>query len=104
MSQAKPSDFMITLAAAIYGADRFCADEIRGQLSAFGFECSTQQVAAWLGRIGRKDLPPIEADPEYPFGGVTAYKLTQWGWTELWNRGLKDCGMSISWPVARGRR
>jgi hypothetical protein len=94
--KGKPSDFAIVLATALYGDQPVIADEVRGQLKVFGFQCSTQQVAAWLNRIARKELPPIEVDVEYPLHSVAAYRVTQWGRTELWNGGLENLGMTLS--------
>ena len=41
------------------------ADEVRGKLRLLGFEVSAQQVAAWLGTMGRAESPWIESQP-YP--------------------------------------
>jgi hypothetical protein len=93
--KGKPTDFVMILAAALYGEQIVFADEVRGQLQTFGFDCSTQQVAAWLGRMSRKDLPPIERAGDVVVG-LWGYRVTQWGRTELWNRGLKNLGMPLS--------
>jgi hypothetical protein len=93
--KGKPTDFAVVLAAAMFGAQTVFADEVQGQLETLGFGCSTQQVAAWLGRISRKDLPPIERKGDV-LVGLWGYRVTQWGRTELWNRGLKNLGMTLS--------
>lgn len=100
----RPSDFMVVLAVAMYGQQHVYADEVCGQLKSFGFQCTAQQVAAWISRIAREDLPAVEHDPEYPFGGVNAYRLTQWGWNELRNRGFKALGMPVAFPESEGTK
>lgn len=98
---AKPPDFVIVLAVSLFGDSYVVADEVRGQLKRLGFDASTQQVAAWLQRIARKDLPPVKTTTEGYWGGVWGYRLTQWGWTELWNRGFKNLGMPVAFPHKR---
>jgi hypothetical protein len=68
------------------------AVNVMKQLERLGFECSTQQVAAWLKRISHKDLPPVERDSEGFWAGAWGYRVTQWGRNELWNRGFTDLG------------
>ncbi len=71
----KPSDFAIVLAVGMFGERPVYADEVRGQLTNFGFEATT----SW------------------------SYRLTQWGRTELWNRGLKNLGVPLAELQGAGR-
>lgn len=98
----KPSDFMIVLALAMYGPQTVFADEVAGQLEVFGFDCTSQQVGAWLARISREDLPAVERRGDV-LVGLWGYRLTQYGRTELWNRGLKNLGMPLAEPQEKGR-
>lgn len=91
----KPADFTIVLALGMYGR-RVCADEVRGQLKKFGFDCTAQQVGAWLRRLSREDLPPVELRKGWP---VNSYMLTRWGWNELREGGLKQLGMPVAFPA-----
>jgi hypothetical protein len=62
------------------------ADEVRHQLAALGFDASAQQVAAWLGRLCREELPLFErrdADRWLPW---REYRVTPYGQTLLENR------------------
>jgi hypothetical protein len=87
---------MVVLAVAMYGDQPVTAYEIRGQLEVFGFEVTTQHVSPLLQRIVRKDLPPVVRTDHN--GYCWSYRLTQWGWTELWNRGFKALGMPVTFP------
>lgn len=78
----KPTDQAIVLAAALTGREWNAADEIRGMLKRLGFDPTTQQVAAWLTRIMRLDLPPFERQDRW---GQNEYRVTQWGQTWLLN-------------------
>lgn len=84
MKGNRPSDAMIALAVATSRQEWLVADEVRGILNGFGFHVLTQQCAAWLGRISRKDLPPIERRKGH--FDEFQYRLTRWGRTELFNR------------------
>ena len=97
---SKPTDFTVVLATrmaevatATVGSDIApFACNIQKQLEGLGFTCSTQQVAARLKRLARKELPPVERDSENFWAGAWGYRVTQWGRNELWNRGFTDLG------------
>jgi hypothetical protein len=97
----KPTDFTLVLATRmaevvpareVTGVTIVFACNVKKELERLGFACSTQQVAAWLKRIARKDLPPVERDSEGFWAGAWGYRVTQWGRNELWNRGFTDLG------------
>lgn len=83
-----PSDLLITLAGLggrHYGTtfEWLAADEVRGQLKAFGFDVSTQQVAAWLTRLCREDAPRFERQKGW--GDWWEYRVTRYGRNDITN-------------------
>jgi hypothetical protein len=97
----KPTDFTIVLATRMAeivparertGITIVFACNVHRQLEHLGFACSAQQVAAWLKRVSRQDLPAIERSTDGFWAGAWGYRVTQWGRNELWNRGFTDLG------------
>lgn len=86
----RPSELAITLAAipsrwappSTDGGWVF-ADEIRARLHLLGFDATTQQVAAWLGRMSRVQCPWIERCDNW---GDLQYRVTRYGKTDVDNR------------------
>lgn len=85
---ARPTDLAILLA---FGRARrgpndgwLCAEDVRGQLHAFGFAPRAQQVAAWLGRLAGEDMPCVES--RLRWGRDLEYRLTVYGRTLIKNR------------------
>lgn len=84
----KPSDDAIVLAMGLLGeramdSGLMYADEIRGCLHKLGFEATTQQVAAWLGRLSREDTPMVQAVTAHDH--CWRWRLTRFGATQLGN-------------------
>ena len=88
----RPSDICLCLALTSgryhsHGGDGWApADAVRGALDQLGWKCSTQQVAAWLGRLSREEAAPVEVREQY---GWREYRLTTFGRTWLTNRGFR---------------
>lgn len=86
---ARPSDLAIVVAALSFpaGKKRLSADELRVRLRSFGFEASTQQVAAWLRRMAREECPAFEVLHNWSEGGIGGndYAVTQYGRTWVRN-------------------
>lgn len=90
---AKPSEIAITI-AALGSADArlkddagwVAASEVRVRLQRLGFVCSVQQVASWLARMARTELPWVERRQIRFFNGGWEYRVTQYGVTDLHNR------------------
>src|SRR4051794_18195957 len=82
----RPTQLVLTLAAlpGRYRARQgwVVADEVRGRLRLLGFDVRTQQVAAWLGRMARADMPWVERHESY---GVLEYRVTRFGVTDIGN-------------------
>jgi hypothetical protein len=82
---ARPTELAVTLAtfSASY-TDWVSADEVRGRLVLLGFDCSTQQVAAWLTRMARTEAPWVERrrDP----WNAWSYRVTPFGCNDVNNR------------------
>lgn len=85
---SKPSELAITLATLVYagGLDEgwVYADMVRGGLGKLGFDCTTQQVAAWLGRMAREDAPWVERRMSR-FGRELEYRVTRYGKMDVEN-------------------
>lgn len=84
----RPTDVAIVIAAlpgAFAGRPDgwMSADSVAIRLGELGHECTAQQAAAWLGRLGRISCPPIEIRDKY---GWTEYRVTVFGSTLLHNR------------------
>jgi hypothetical protein len=97
MAGQKPSDFLVALAVSMYGPQFVVADEVRGKLNGFGFHLTAQQVATTLGRLSRKELPPIEVEDRG--AGCWSYRLTQWGRNEIDNK-TKGLQQAMGWIPA----
>lgn len=98
---SKPSDICIVLSAlpAAHEDGWIDADGVAHRLERLGFERPrTQQVAAWLGRLSRMDLAPIQSDGAQANGWGKRYRVTPYGRTWLHNR-LPD----IWWAQANSR-
>lgn len=80
----------MTLAAL--SGEWLTAEDVRSRLEAMGFTASAQQVSAWLRRLARLDLPPVEVRTAW-WGG-REYRATRWGHT--WIRNL------LPWTQIRG--
>lgn len=77
----KPTDRALLLALAVYTDGWAAADEVRGVLVSWGFDCTAQQVAARLTRLGRWGAR-VQVDRErWPWGN--AYRLDARGDFEL---------------------
>lgn len=85
----RPTELAITLAALPRRYSRpgtwSSADEIRGRLALLGFDCTTQQVAAYLARMARADAPWVERCQD-PWTGCWEYRVTNWGRNDIDNR------------------
>jgi hypothetical protein len=95
---SKPSDICIVI-SAFPGAHEdgwLAADQIAHRLKRLGFECSTQQVAAWLRRLSQMEAPPIESHEGW--WREKAYRVTKCGETWVHNV-LPD----IWWAQANAR-
>lgn len=85
----RPSELAITVAAlpASYH-DREgwqSADEIRGRLALLGFDCTTQQLAAWMVGMTTCDAPWLERR-RTTWGKTWEYRVTRYGTTDISNR------------------
>lgn len=89
-SQSKPTELAVTLATFPHrysNPDAWSsADEVRGRLKALGFDCTTQQVAAYLRRMSLCDAPWIERRYVDWGGGFWEYRVTVWGRNDIDNR------------------
>lgn len=87
----KPTELAITLAClpGRYSTSSeqgwVIAGEVRGRLTVFGFQCSAQQVAAWLSRMARTEAPWVERRQD-PWGHGWEYRVTRYGKTDIQNK------------------
>jgi hypothetical protein len=100
---SRPTELAITIAAlpGRYGASDgwVCADEVRHRLRVFGFECSSQFVAAALARMASVDAPWLERR-ESAWGGPAEYRVTRWARNDIDNR-LTHLRLEAPW-IERG--
>lgn len=86
----RPSDIAVVLAAIPRGDARadgwVFADDVSMKLGLLGFDCSSQQVAAWLTRIALDLQPCVERRSAPWVGGPWQYRITAHGKTLVWNR------------------
>lgn len=83
-----PTELAITLAVFTHrhsGEGWVLADEIRGRLKLLGFDCTTQQVAAYLARMARTDAPWVERR-RCRWYDQWEYRVTRYGETDIQNR------------------
>lgn len=72
MTQNRPSDVCLTLAALTTDGEWLDAEQIIGRLDKLGFATTSQAIAAQLRRLAKMDAPPIEV-ADGPFG-VKVYR------------------------------
>lgn len=105
----EPTEIAICLAAVAAANHPFAgsarrdgwvpADAIRNRLEVLGYTASTQQIAAWLGRMARCNEPWIEHRQAW---GYREYRLTLFGKTDVHNR-FPGVMIECPWlPVYRG--
>lgn len=61
------------------------ADEVRGRLVLLGFDCTTQQVAAYLARMARTECPWVERRRDR-WSVYWEYRVTRFGHNDIDNR------------------
>lgn len=85
----RPTELAITLAALPpdtgYADSWTDADQVRGRLKLLGFDCTTQQVGAWLARMARSDAPWVERRRD-AWDSRWEYRVTRYGRTDIDNR------------------
>lgn len=80
------------------------ADEVLFRLKMLGFAATTQQVAAWLGRMARTDQPWVERRRRYD-GWPMEYRVTGFGECDLLNKfpGVRVIAPWLSTPITTSR-
>lgn len=89
-NQSKPTELAITLAAlpGRYHSNEgwISSDAVRTRLKLLGFDCSSQQVAAWLKRMSEIDAPWIERRRLCWDERQWEYRVTRFGRTDIDNK------------------
>lgn len=104
-STGTPTELAITIAAAAasgwnHREGWVPADIVRGKLERLGFDCTTQQVAAWLKRMAATDAPWIERRRD-PWDYSWEYRVTRFGANDVDNQ-LEGVRLLTPWiPTLR---
>lgn len=96
---SSPSDDMIVLAALLSARNDWQqAEEVASVLRRLGFIVSPQKMVGTLRRLLAEDSPMFERRPNPWFVGITEYRVTRFGLTQIDNR------FPHLWPLIRELR